>query len=777
MQDARSEGLLQVTALHVAAWQGKIDLMDQLYAKGADVNAADKIGRCALFYAAHCGYVDVTQWILERGGDIHAKVGINSCAMDIHNSTLMRSSLVGKMLPSPTCLERTALHQAVKYNHADVVHLLVQAGADVNANDAHFVTPLLLAGSGVDRDNAQEMAKFVKIIKILMSKKAFVNIIHPDTGTTALHHAAVLGSVEATELLLANDAWPMFKCKSSGSTPLHIAASNGSTETLVALLKVIQPHGIDTRDQLNRTALHRASYQGHRDCVRILINQGGNLAAMTQTGVTVADAIFAHIPRPLAFLTDILDSCVKTSNNYTSEKYDNITVDFSILAPKYQMQIKVVKAIIAASSNIAQLAILQHPLVETFLRLKWARLRTFFFILVLVHIVFVTSLSTYGLVIAQNLHTYQLHRPFLAVSAGIIFINTIIQILVEPRHYLRQYETWLFLVCTALSLATSIADECDYNKQKNQTQEMEATKVPKMQEERIECPEWLLHCLSITILLGWIQMMLLIGRFPMCGYYALMFSAVLKNMLKVFLAFCCLIVGFALSFIVLFKNDDKNKNDENGKENEFRNLWRAVVRTVVMMMGEYEYEDLFQKKHLPITTRIVFFIFTMLVSIVLINLMIGLAVNDIQAIEREGHTRRLLKQADFIAHLERLTSHRIFRRNCLRPRLKIHSSRDIPTKITLSYRENYSHHVSHIEAPRDISCELKEALFLLATKNCYKNNFTGEKNAEDADARMSTLLSSLEEQLRKWKSHCTNSTRRNVLKWRRVKKIIKPRAV
>lgn len=91
-------GPLKVTALHVAAWQGRIDLLDQLYAKGADVNAADKIGRCALFYAAHCGYVNVTQWILEHGGDIHAKVGINSCAKDIHNSTLVKSGLVGKMV-------------------------------------------------------------------------------------------------------------------------------------------------------------------------------------------------------------------------------------------------------------------------------------------------------------------------------------------------------------------------------------------------------------------------------------------------------------------------------------------------------------------------------------------------------------------------------------------------------------------------------------------------------------------------------------------------------
>lgn len=87
-----------------------------------------------------------------------------------------------------------------------------------------------------------------------------------------------------------------------------------------------------------------------------------------------------------------------------------------------------------------------------------------------------------------------------------------------------------------------------------------------------------------------------------------------------------LIVGFALSFAVLF-----NKN------NQFKNYW-VIVKTVVMMMGEYEYGDLFDEEKnyfLPVTSRIVFLIFIMLASIVLINLMIGLAVNDIQGLEKE----------------------------------------------------------------------------------------------------------------------------------------------
>lgn len=98
---------------------------------------------------------------------------------------------------------------------------------------------------------------------------------------------------------------------------------------------------------------------------------------------------------------------------------------------------------------------------------------------------------------------------------------------------------------------------------------------------------------------------------------------------QVLLAFVCLIVGFAFSFAVLFHGND-----------QFRNSWRAVVKTVVMMMGEYEYGALFSDEKngsffLPATSRVVFLGFVMLASIVLMNLMIGLAVNDIQGLEKE----------------------------------------------------------------------------------------------------------------------------------------------
>jgi hypothetical protein len=44
---------------------------------------------------------------------------------------------------------------------------------------------------------------------------------------------------------------------------------------------------------------------------------------------------------------------------------------------------------------------------------------------------------------------------------------------------------------------------------------------------------WVLHVMSFAVLLAWTELMLLIGRFPTCGYYALMFYQVLQNVVKV----------------------------------------------------------------------------------------------------------------------------------------------------------------------------------------------------------------------------------------------------
>lgn len=74
------------------------------------------------------------------------------------------------------------MHQAVKNNHPEVVKMLVDAGADVNVRDDRGITPLLLAGSKVEKEDSIEISKYNCIIEILVSAKVSINVVHPDTG-------------------------------------------------------------------------------------------------------------------------------------------------------------------------------------------------------------------------------------------------------------------------------------------------------------------------------------------------------------------------------------------------------------------------------------------------------------------------------------------------------------------------------------------------------------------------------------------------------------------
>lgn len=52
------------------------------------------------------------------------------------------------------------MHQAVKNNHPEVVKILVKGGADVNVRDERGITPLLLAGSKVEKEDSNEISKY-----------------------------------------------------------------------------------------------------------------------------------------------------------------------------------------------------------------------------------------------------------------------------------------------------------------------------------------------------------------------------------------------------------------------------------------------------------------------------------------------------------------------------------------------------------------------------------------------------------------------------------------
>jgi hypothetical protein len=108
----------------------------------------------------------------------------------------------------------------------------------------------------------------------------------------------------------------------------------------------------------------------------------------------------------------------------------------------------------------------------------------------------------------------------------------------------------------------------------------------------------------------------------------------------VLLTFIFLLIGFALAFMVQFKSKPP-----------FDTPLEAFVKTVVMMVNEIEYSKLFRENRnivFPLFGRIFFIFFLYIVVIVLMNLLVGLAVSDINSLVAHGKMNRLRKQADFL---------------------------------------------------------------------------------------------------------------------------------
>ncbi|XP_067015646.2 transient receptor potential channel pyrexia [Anabrus simplex] len=685
-------GLMHVTALQQAASWGDngLEMVKLLLQHGARADVTDKLGRGPLHHAAAVGGEEVMRLLLAAGAkpDIRFQVSSWQQKQGAQNyklgdeGTACHQVEAGYNLPVPECWGRTPLHQAVKGNHPRCVQLLLDAGAYVDPQDERGLTPLLLAGAGVSPSDREAVEKYEQVVELLVSAGAKVMYCIPDTNMTPLHHAAMLRSVRATSILLDAGALPDAD-PGQETTPLHEAAGSGSAEVVRLLLDKGAP--VNLPDKIGRTPLHKAAYCGARDVLAILLSHGGDLSAVTATDVSVVDAILCSMPRSINFFTDLMDNCVMTNSASVNDRdfkdvcskttlTFQIHLDFVPLCPNGQeQQMAVVSALMTGSNTLQEGLLFQHPLLQIFIRMKWSKLRSFFLVLVALQLSFVITLSTYvGLFVQEHINEHQLKYPqyILMVTSIGVLTYALGQLLLMPKHYLQEVETWLHLVSATLAITVAIQGEVH---PRHVT--IPSVNVTEPNIEIVEIPQSILHMSSIAVLLAWAELMLLLSRFPTWGYYALMFQAVLLNVLKVLLAFVCLVVGFAFSFAVQF-------HEQEG----FRNPWWALVKTTVMMMGEFNYDDiLMQDTRLPVTSRIIFVVFVVLAPIVLMNLMVGLAVSDIQALQMEGHTRRLLKQADFVAHLEKLSS-----RTVLRCRLfpqKLHRALDarrrIPTELTI----------------------------------------------------------------------------------------------
>ncbi len=236
------------TALHWAAHQSDVNVVERLLRAGAKVNVADDLGVTPLALACADGDLPIVERLLSAGADPNRSPTTG-------DTPTMRAALAGNagvlsalaasgadVNAASGATGQTPLMWAASEGHAEAVRTLVAAGANVNAQSKTGFTPLLFAARVGDRASAEILLRAGADVNYAVpqdrAEKAQTSLggsiarLPGDTlaGASALLVATVRGHVALAEFFLANGANP--NAADAGFTALHWAAGSWeSSET------------------------------------------------------------------------------------------------------------------------------------------------------------------------------------------------------------------------------------------------------------------------------------------------------------------------------------------------------------------------------------------------------------------------------------------------------------------------------------------------------------------------------------------------------------------
>jgi len=143
----------QRTPLHFAVQEGHEEIVSFLIANGADVNAKTTQGWTPVHLAAETGQLNITKRLIDNGADL--SIRNNDGVQPLHHAILNKhndiaSYMIEKGAPLEDAiankLKRTPLHLAAEFGALGVTRLLVEKGADIEAEEGDIgATPLALA--------------------------------------------------------------------------------------------------------------------------------------------------------------------------------------------------------------------------------------------------------------------------------------------------------------------------------------------------------------------------------------------------------------------------------------------------------------------------------------------------------------------------------------------------------------------------------------------------------------------------------------------------------
>ncbi|XP_078041945.1 transient receptor potential channel pyrexia-like [Augochlora pura] len=598
-------------------YRGMAHLLPKLEQIGASPDyAVPCTGMNAVLAASLSGNVTCIEHLIKQGADVNCRNPIN-CYTPLHFAIHRNSADAARVLLDNGAKPTTCLYQEIV---EPVLHSAIRAGA-------------------------------VEIVKLLLDRGASV-VEKNHMGETPLHVACFVQSIECVELLLDSPGTNINAVDRAHRTPLHFAVM--TTHSSAKLVDVLLKHGalVNAADRTGFTPLHVAALNEQSHCVDVLIWAGADVSATTSAGLSALNIILRKIPESLQVFRQRLDASITLRRPVPHNREFEMRLHFDLLFPSgNQCETSFINTFVQERRK----DLLSHPLVMAFLHLKWEKIRKFYLLRILLYAMTVICMTTYVLTAlaykcynyddassskicnSKRLSGFLFRRPAIEIQWYLLFIFTCISI---PR------KIFGFMVYTSAKQYFSNIDNV-----------LDGVVIISVFVTSFvytgRTYDWQNYVGAFAILCAWTNLMLMVGQLPAFGTYVAMFTHIQFEFAKLLLAYSGLLIGFTVSFCVIFVG-----------EPSFGNPFTGLIKVLAMMAGELDFEGLITQidqetegpfviyHPLSVCSQILFTLFIVFVTVILMNLLVGIAVHDIQGLRNHAGLTKLVRQTKLILFTE-----------------------------------------------------------------------------------------------------------------------------
>uniref|UniRef100_A0A0X3PA82 Transient receptor potential cation channel subfamily A member 1 n=2 Tax=Schistocephalus solidus TaxID=70667 RepID=A0A0X3PA82_SCHSO len=617
----------------------------------------------------------------------------------------------------------TALHYATKGCRPNLTMSLVDLGANCTAQNNERETPLHLAAHSGCLRTCESLLRtahglwamntpdargrlplhiaalngHARLVRLLITKGS--SFRRCQKGGTPLHLAAKTGCLETCRVIHEANSQIIDVKDFRGMTALHYAAKKNHSEVLEYLLQMgakIEPdyNGIYFVTMALRKGNLKAAH-----VIAVSSRWDEIFDILSQTDQCPFEGFIREVP---TLCSIAMDRYVTESGLPNTPSYE-VNYDFKLLQPKADASDQALRSPLRKLLLMIEFGrneLIIHPLCSALLRCKWRHYgiwlhcaSTAFYILFLACLSFMvldheplrhahegkTTGDCYALVYGST-DKLSLHSACGIIVTAISGIYLLKEIMFIFKEGLQFYKRGLAIYSLAVySVAIGFAV-------------LNSTK---------EVNHHFVELSAVSAFLAWSYFVIHLMRFDTVGIFVVMFFQVAKTLGKSAIVVILVMISCAVPFYVLFRIPDAEDffslsqaeqvalqdcfppyhflhllkaNNNNAQPisttlQAFQNPQLTLLNVLSMSLGDFNFVDTIINPltddykitlHFPEVTLIMFIVFLLCSPMILTNLLVGLAVGDIDNVRKEATIRLIAQIVNWYNSIERAVPRRLY---------------------------------------------------------------------------------------------------------------------